>query len=159
VANTKLDQLCINTIRCLSIDSVQKANAGHPGAPWVRRLWLTCCGTATCATIHQPQMDGPRPLYSLARTCLRAALQHAAPDRLRPAAGRVEELPPVRQQVSRHSEYAHTPGVETTTGPLGQGASNGVGMAMAQKYLASYFNRPATRSLTTVSSASFPTAT
>jgi len=143
VANANLDQLCVNTLRCLSIDSVQKANAGHPGAPM---------GQAPMAYVlwdrhlrHNPAnpkwVDRDRFILSCGHGCaLLYSLLHLTGYELP-----LEELKNFRQLGSRcpgHSEYAHTPGVETTTGPLGQGLSNGVGMAMAQKYLAAYFNRP-----------------
>ncbi|MGD0094044.1 MAG: hypothetical protein ABSE73_29390 [Planctomycetota bacterium] len=143
VTNAQLDQLCINTLRCLSIDGVQKANAGHPGAPM---------GQAPMAYVlwdrhlrHSPAnpkwVDRDRFILSCGHGCmLLYSLLHVTGYDLP-----LEELKNFRQLGSKcpgHSEYAHTPGVETTTGPLGQGFSNGVGMAIAQKYLAAYFNRP-----------------
>ena len=139
----ELDQLCINTIRCLAIDGVQKANSGHPGAPmgqapmaftlWSRHLR------------HNPKnphwMNRDRFILSPGHGCmLLYSLLHLTGYDVS-----MSDLQSFRQLGSKcagHSEYGHTPGVETTTGPLGQGLANGVGMAMAQKYLAAYFNRP-----------------
>ena len=141
--STDLDLLCINTIRCLSIDAVQKANSGHPGAPM---------GQAPMAYVlwqnhlrHNPQdphwIDRDRFILSPGHACmLLYSLLHLTGYDLP-----LKEIENFRQLDSKcpgHSEYGHTVGVETTTGPLGQGFSNGVGMAIAQKYLASYFNRP-----------------
>ncbi len=139
----ELDQLCINTIRCLSIDAVQKANSGHPGAPmgqapmghvlWSRHLR------------HNPKnphwVNRDRFVLSPGHGCmLLYSLLHLTGYDLP-----LSELMNFRQldsECAGHSEYGHCVGVETTTGPLGQGLANGVGMAMAQKYLAAYFNRP-----------------
>ena len=143
MANANLDQLCITTIRCLSIDGVQKANAGHPGAPM---------GQAPMAYVlwdrhlrHNPAnpawLNRDRFILSPGHGCmLLYSLLHLTGYDLP-----LDAVKSFRQMGSKcpgHSEYGHTPGVETTTGPLGQGTSNGVGMAIAQKYLASYFNRP-----------------
>ena len=141
--NKELDQLCVNTIRCLSIDAVQKANSGHPGAPM---------GQAPMAYVlwqrhlrHNPAnpqwIDRDRFILSPGHACmLLYSLLHLTGYDLP-----LSEIKQFRQLGSKcpgHSEYGHTVGVETTTGPLGQGFSNGVGMGMAQKYLASYFNKP-----------------
>ena len=138
-----LDQLAIDTIRTLSMDAVQKANSGHPGAPM---------GMAPMA-------------YTLWTRFLRHAPTHPAwpnRDRFVLSAGHasmllysllylsgygltIEELQSFRQWRSRtpgHPEYGMTPGVEATTGPLGQGFTNAVGMAIAQERLAAEFNRP-----------------
>jgi transketolase len=141
--STAIDQLCITTLRCLSIDAVQAANAGHPGAPM---------GQAPMAYVlwdrhlrHNPAnpnwANRDRFILSPGHGCaLLYSLLHLTGYDLP-----LEEVKRFRQMGSKcpgHSEYGHTAGVETTTGPLGQGLSNGVGMAMAQKYLAAYFNRP-----------------
>lgn len=139
-----LDQLCINTIRCLSIDAVEKAKSGHPGLPM---------GAAPMAYVlwqkhlrHHPLnptwLNRDRFILSPGHGCtLLYSLLHLSgyPHVT------LDELKNFRQwgsQTPGHSEYGHTAGVETTTGPLGQGFSNGVGMGIAQKYLAAYFNRP-----------------
>jgi len=138
----ELDELCIQTIRFLSMDGVQKAKSGHPGMPmgmasaaytlWTRHLkhnpsnpkWLGRDRFVLSAG------HGSMLLYSL--------LYLTGYDLS------LEDLKNFRQWGSKtpgHPEYGHTAGVEATTGPLGQGISNCVGMAIAQKYLASYFNR------------------
>jgi len=145
--DAKLDELCINTIRTLSMDAVQKANSGHPGTPmalapvmhtlWDRFLhfnpahpkWLNrdrfilSCGHASMllySTLHSNGFDLP-----------------------------LEELMNFRQLHSKcpgHPEYTPdgriTPGVEMTTGPLGQGVATSVGMAIAERWLGAHFNRP-----------------
>ena len=141
--SNELDLLCINTIRCLSIDAVQKANSGHPGAPmgqapmahvlWSRHLRHNPTN---------PQWAGrDRFILSPGHGCmLLYSLLHVTGYDLA-----LSDLMNFRQLDSKcpgHSEYGHTVGVETTTGPLGQGLANGVGMAIARKYLAAYFNRP-----------------
>jgi transketolase len=155
-AGTQLDQLCINTIRTLSMDAVQKANSGHPGtpmalAPVAYALWqqflrydpedpawpnrdrfVLSNGHASMllysllylAGVHEVDKEGnvlPKPSLTL------------------------DDLKNFRQLGSKtpgHPEYRLTSGVETTTGPLGQGVANSVGMAIAERWLASYFNRP-----------------
>ncbi|HEX8905892.1 MAG TPA: transketolase [Longimicrobiaceae bacterium] len=138
-----LDLLCINTIRTLSMDAVQKANSGHPGTPmalaplayviWTRHLrhnprdpkwfgrdrFILSAGHASMLLYSMLYLTG----YGL----------------------ELEDLKNFRQWESRtpgHPEYGLTPGVETTTGPLGQGFANGVGMAIAEAHLAALFNTP-----------------
>ena len=142
-SNPQLDQLCINTIRTLALDAVQKANSGHPGlplgaAPMAYVLW-------TRFLRHNPQNPkwenrdrfllsaghGSMLLYSLLYLT-----GYGLP---------MEELQRFRQFGSKtpgHPEYGLTPGVEITTGPLGQGFANGVGMAMGAAHLAATFNKP-----------------
>ena len=138
-----LDELSINTIRCLSIDAVQKANSGHPGLPmgaaamgytlWTRFLRFN--------PRHPLWPNRDRFVLSAGHGCmLLYSLLHLTGYDLS-----LDEIKQFRQWGSTtpgHPEYGHTPGVEATTGPLGQGISNAVGMAIAQKYLAHYFNRP-----------------
>jgi transketolase len=139
----ELDQLCINTIRTLAMDAVQKANSGHPGmpmgaAPMAYVLW-------TCFLKHNPTNpnwpDRDRFVLSAGHgSMLLYSLLHLTGYELP-----LEELQNFRQWGSRtagHPEYSLTPGVETTTGPLGQGFANGVGMAIAERFLAERFNRP-----------------
>ncbi|HEY3134736.1 MAG TPA: transketolase [Blastocatellia bacterium] len=141
--DAKLDELCINTIRTLAMDGVQQANSGHPGTPmalapvafvlWDRYLrhnprnpqwpnrdrFVLSAGHASMLLYSMLHLSG----YDLA----------------------LEELKRFRQWGSKtpgHPEYGLTPGVETTTGPLGQGVSNSVGMAIAERWLAAHFNRP-----------------
>jgi transketolase len=143
IAPPELDELCINTLRFLAVDMVQKANSGHPGLPM---------GSATMAYAlwdrslkfnprdpHWPDRD--RFILSAGHGCaLLYALLHVTGFDLP-----MEELKNFRQWGSRtpgHPEYGKTPGVEATTGPLGQGLANGVGMAVAEMALGARFNRP-----------------
>lgn len=140
---TELDQLCINTIRTLSIDAVQQANSGHPGAPMALApaaftLWMKVMR-------HNPRnpkwFDRDRFILSNghASMLLYSMLHLTGYD------VPLDEIKRFRQWDSitpGHPENHLTPGVETTTGPLGQGFMNGVGMAMAEAHLAAVFNRP-----------------
>ncbi len=138
-----LDELAVATIRTLSIDGVQRANSGHPGmplgaAPMAHVLWSRHLRFDP-ADPHWPDRD--RFVLSAGHgSMLLYSLLHLAGFGLT-----IEELGDFRQWGSRtpgHPEYGHTPGVETTTGPLGAGFSNGVGMAIAEAFLAATFNRP-----------------
>lgn len=140
--STDLDQLCITTIRCLSIDAVQKAKSGHPGmpmgmAPAAFLLWTEYLKHNPA---HPQWMNRDRFVLSAGHGCmLLYSLLHLTGYPLP-----LEEIKKFRQWGSLtpgHPEYGHTPGVEVTTGPLGQGIANAVGMAIAEKYLAAYFNR------------------
>jgi len=141
--NPELDQLCINTIRTLSLDAVQKANSGHPGlplgaAPMAYVLW-------TRFLRHNPQNpkweNRDRFLLSAGHgSMLIYSLLHLTGYDLS-----LDELKNFRQWGSKtpgHPEYGLTPGVEITTGPLGQGFANGVGMAMGAAHLGAKFNKP-----------------
>lgn len=141
--SSTLDQLCINTIRTLAMDGVQKAKSGHPGMPmgmasvayvlWRKHL------NHNPTNMHWQNRDrfilsgghGSMLLYSLLYlTGCKVTL---------------DDLKSFRQLGSitpGHPEYGHTDGVEVTTGPLGQGFTNGIGMAIAQKYLAAHYNKP-----------------
>ncbi|HEX8423816.1 MAG TPA: transketolase, partial [Pyrinomonadaceae bacterium] len=140
--DTELDELCINTIRTLSLDAVQRAESGHPGlplgaAPMAYVLW-------TRFLRHNPQhpkwQNRDRFLLSAGHgSMLVYSLLHLTGYDLP-----LEELKNFRQWESKtpgHPEYGLTPGVEITTGPLGQGFANGVGMAMGAAHLAAKFNR------------------
>jgi transketolase len=137
-----IDTLCINTIRGLSMDAVQQANSGHPGAPmglapaaytlWTRHLR------------HHPENPAwpNRDRFVLsgghASMLLYSLLYLTGYDLS------LDDIRQFRQWGSKtpgHPEYGHTPGVETTTGPLGQGFATAVGMAMAERHLAAKFNR------------------
>ncbi len=138
-----LDELCINTVRTLAMDAVQAADSGHPGTPmalaplayvlWTRHLkhdpadpkwpdrdrFVLSCGHASMLLYSALHLSG----YDLP----------------------LEQIKQFRQWGSAtpgHPEYGHTPGVETTTGPLGQGLANAVGMALAERHMAAAFNRP-----------------
>jgi len=141
--DTNLDELSINTIRFLAVDMVQKANSGHPGAP----LGASPMAYALWDRFLKHNPDDPkwpdRDRFILsaghASAMLYALLYltgYALP---------LEELKRFRQWGSLtpgHPEYGIVPGVEATTGPLGQGFANGVGMAIAERWLAQNYNRP-----------------
>jgi transketolase len=140
---SQLDQLCINTIRCLAMDAVQKSNSGHPGlpmgaAPMAYVLW-------TRFLRHYPRNPNwpnrDRFVLSAGHGCmLLYSLLHLTGYDLS-----LDDIQQFRQWGSKtpgHPEHLLAEGIETTTGPLGQGFSNGVGMAIAGKYLAAHFNRP-----------------
>ena len=138
-----LDQLAINTIRTLSMDAVQKANSGHPGAPMgmapmAYTLWTQFLRHSP-ADPSWPNRD--RFLLSAGHaSMLLYSLLYLTGYGLT-----LEDLQSFRRWGSLtpgHPEYGHTKGVEATTGPLGQGFANGVGMAIAQRRLAAEFNRP-----------------
>ena len=139
----KIDEICINTIRTLSMDAVQKANSGHPGAPM---------GLAPAAYVLWTRMmkHNPRNPKWIDRDRFVLSAGHASMliYSLLYLSGydvSLEDIKNFRQWGSKtpgHPEFGDTPGVETTTGPLGQGFANAVGMAMAERHLAACFNRP-----------------
>ena len=143
MANSDIEQRSIDTIRTLAMDAVQKANAGHPGtamalAPLAYLLY-------TEVMDHNPANPGWRDrdrfILSAGHACI---LQYAALH-LTGYDLPLEELKKFRQWGSLtpgHPEVHHTPGVEATTGPLGQGFANGVGFAIAERFLAERYNRP-----------------
>ncbi|MBW2574632.1 MAG: transketolase [Deltaproteobacteria bacterium] len=139
----KIDEICINTIRTLSMDAVQKANSGHPGAPM---------GLATAAYVlwtrvmkHNPENPGWLDRDRFVLSCGHASMLLYSLLHLSGYGGvTLDEIKNFRQWGSKtpgHPEFGHTSGVETTTGPLGQGFANAVGMAMAERHLAARFNR------------------
>ena len=140
---TNIDKLCIDTVRCLAMDGVQKANSGHPGTPMAQApaayvLW-------TRFLKHNPANpawpDRDRFVLSCGHvSMLIYSLLHLTGYDLS-----LDDLKNFRQWGSRtpgHPEFGHTPGVETTTGPLGQGIGNAVGMAIAERWLAARYNQP-----------------
>ncbi|MDA8394089.1 MAG: transketolase [Candidatus Dormibacteraeota bacterium] len=142
LAGTALDTLCIDTVRCLAIDTVEKANSGHPGlpmgaAPMAYVLW-------TRFLRHDPAHPGwpDRDRFILSAghgSALLYSLLH-----LTGYGVSLEDLQRFRQWGSitpGHPERGLTPGVEVTTGPLGQGFGNAVGMAIAERWLAHRYNR------------------
>ena len=139
---TALDLLSINTVRTLSMDAVQKANSGHPGTPMALAPLAYALFTRHMkhdpADPHWPDRDRFVLSAGHASMLLYSALFLSGYDL------GLEDLKQFRQWNSRtpgHPEYTHTPGVETTTGPLGQGVGNAVGMAVAEAHLAAEFNR------------------
>ncbi len=151
-----IEQLAINTIRCLAMDAVQAANSGHPGTP------VALAPVAYCLWQRFLRFDPSDPiwpnrdrfvlsaghasmlLYSLLHlTGVKAV--NADYERLGELSVKLDDIKKFRQLDSKcpgHPEYRWTSGVETTTGPLGQGVANTVGMAIAGKWLAAHFNRP-----------------
>ncbi len=152
----QLETLCINTIRTLSIDGVQKANSGHPGAPmglapvayvlwqqflrydpadpvWPNRdRFILSNGHASMLLYSMLYLSGVKAIANESEVLPQAAIS-------------LDDLKQFRQLGSRtpgHPEYRVTPGAETTTGPLGQGIGNSVGMAIAAQWLAARYNRP-----------------
>ena len=139
----ELDQLCINTVRALAMDAVQQAESGHPGTPmalaplayvlWQRHLRYN--------PANPDWLDRDRFVLSAGHACmlLYSVLYLTGYDLT------LDDIKQFRQWGSRtpgHSEHGVTPGVEATTGPLGQGVGNAVGMAIAEAQLAALFNRP-----------------
>jgi transketolase len=137
-----IDGLCVNTIRTLAMDAVQAANSGHPGAP----MGLAAAAYVLWTRVlkHNPKnpewVDRDRFVLSGGHaSALLYSLLNLTGYKLS-----LKEIKNFRQwgsQTPGHPEFGHTPGVETTTGPLGQGFANAVGMAMAERHLAAVFNR------------------
>src|SRR5512136_1409201 len=140
---SSIDELCVNTTRFLAIDAVERANSGHPGTPM---------GAAPLAYVlwdrflrhnpHDPKWpDRDRFVLSCGHaSMLLYSLLHLTGYDLT-----LDDIKSFRQWGSRtpgHPEYRITPGVEATTGPLGQGLGNAVGMAIAEQRLARHYNRP-----------------
>ena len=152
----ELDQLCVNTIRTLAIDAVQQANSGHPGTP------MALAPLAYVIWQNFLQFDPRDPIWpnrdrfvlsnGHASMLLYAVLHlsgvravNAKYERLGELAVSLDDIKRFRQLGSKcpgHPEYHLTSGVETTTGPLGQGCGNSVGMALAGRWLGQHFNRP-----------------
>src|SRR6476660_4523730 len=156
ISETEVVQVCVNTIRTLSIDAIQQANSGHPGtpmamAPVVYTLWqrflrfdpehpiwpnrdrfVLSAGHASMllySMLHLTGVKAVNPKYE--------TLGHLSVT--------LDEIKKFRQLGSKcpgHPEYRWTSGVETTTGPLGQGLATSVGMALAARWCAGHFNRP-----------------
>src|SRR5258708_36785593 len=138
-----LERDMCNAIRALAMDAVQKANSGHPGMPmgmaeaayalWTRHL------RHNPANPKWPNRD--RFLLSNGHgSMLQYALLHLTGYHL--PMDQIKRFRQLHSMTPGHPEQLDTPGVETTTGPLGQGLANGVGMALAEKVLAARFNRP-----------------
>ena len=154
--DTGIDQLCINTIRTLAMDAVQQANSGHPGTP------MALAPVAYCLWQRFLRFDPDDPiwpnrdrfvlsnghasmlLYALLHLCGVKAVNPQY-ETLGNLSVTLEDITRFRQLDSKcpgHPEYRWTSGIETTTGPLGQGIATSVGMAIAGKWAAEYFNRP-----------------
>src|ERR1700676_4022226 len=153
---SSIEARCINTIRTLAMDAVQQANSGHPGTP------MALAPVAYILWQHYLRFDPDDPiwpnrdrfvlsnghasmlLYALLHLCGVKAV-NSKYGRLDEAAVTLHDIERFRQIGSKcpgHPEYHLTSGVETTTGPLGQGCGNSVGMALAARWLAQHFNRP-----------------
>jgi transketolase len=142
MSSTDLDLLCINTVRTLAMDAVQKAESGHPGTPMALAPLGYVLFTRTMrhdpSDPHWPNRDRFVLSCGHASMLLYSCLYLSGYDL------DLEDLKQFRQWESRtpgHPEYGFTPGVETTTGPLGQGVGNAVGMAVAEAHLAATFNK------------------
>jgi len=152
----QIDQLCINTIRTLAMDAVQAANSGHPGTP------MAMAPVAYCLWQRFLRFDPDDPIWpnrdrfvlsaGHASMLLYSLLHLAGVKAVNPMyetlgelSVKLEDIKRFRQLESKcpgHPEYRWTSGVETTTGPLGQGVATSVGMAIAGRWMAEYFNRP-----------------
>lgn len=140
---SQLEQKCVETIRFLAADAVQKANSGHPGLPMgAAAMAFTLWSRHLRHSPNNPKwIDRDRFILSGGHgSALIYSLLYLSGYDLS-----IEELKNFRQWGSKtpgHPEFGHTPGIETTTGPLGQGFANGVGMALAEARLAAEFNKP-----------------
>lgn len=139
----ELDQLSINTIRFLAVDAIEKANSGHPGLP----LGAVSMAYVLWTKFLQHNPSNPK-WFNRDRFVLSAGHGSMLLYSLLHLTGydlSLDDIKQFRQWGSKtpgHPEYGLTPGVETTTGPLGQGFANGVGMAIAEAYLAARYNKP-----------------
>ena len=154
--NNKMDELCVNTIRTLAMDAVQQANSGHPGTP------MALAPVVYCLWQRFLRFDPTHPIWpnrdrfvlsaGHASMLLYSMLHLTGVKAVNPAYETLGHLSVTLDDIKRfrqldskcpgHPEYRWTSGVETTTGPLGQGVATSVGMAIAERWLASYFNRP-----------------
>ncbi|WKZ18107.1 MAG: transketolase [Candidatus Jettenia sp. CY-1] len=154
--NNTMDELCVNTIRTLAMDAVQQANSGHPGTP------MALAPVVYCLWQRFLRFDPSHPIWpnrdrfvlsvGHASMLLYAMLHLTGVKAVNPEyetlghlSVTLEDIKRFRQLDSKcpgHPEYRWTSGIETTTGPLGQGVATSVGMAIAERWLASYFNRP-----------------
>jgi transketolase len=143
VKKTNIDELCINTIRMLSADAVQKANSGHPGMPMGDAAMAYVLWTKFLKHNPKDPIWHNRDRFVLSAghgSMLLYSLLHLTGHKIS-----MDDIKNFRQWESPtpgHPEYCPECGIETTTGPLGQGFATGVGMAMAEKYLSDTFNKP-----------------
>jgi transketolase len=139
---TTLDELCVNTIRTLSMDAVQKANSGHPGTPMA--LAPLAYVLYTRVMEHSPSHPKWPDRDRFVLSCGHASMLLYSMLYLTGYGLTLDDLKQFRQlgsPTAGHPEYGHAAGIETTTGPLGQGISTAVGMALAERMLAERFNR------------------
>src|SRR5215217_89854 len=137
-----LDELCVNTIRTLSMDAVQQANSGHPGTP----MALAPIAFLLYARVMKHAPEDPhwpgRDRFVLscghASMLLYSTLYLAGYDI---TLDQIKKFRQIDSPAAGHPEYRHVPGVETTTGPLGQGISTAVGMALGERMMAARFNQ------------------
>lgn len=155
VKGMDIDTLCIDTMRTLAMDAVQKAKSGHPGtpmalAPVAYTLWQDVLRYDP-ADPAWPNRDrfvlsvghASMLLYSLIfLSGVRKLDEHGATDEPALTLDDIKQFRQLSSKTPGHPEYSYTSGVETTTGPLGQGVANSVGMAMAERFLAGRYNRP-----------------
>ena len=143
VKGRDLEQLCINTVRLLAVDAVEKANSGHPGTP----MGIAPMGHVLWSEImrydprHPDWPNRDRFILSAGHACM---LQYSYLY-LTGYDLTLDDIKQFRQLHSKtpgHPEYGHTPGIEVTTGPLGQGFANAVGFAIAQRHMAARFSKP-----------------
>ena len=138
-----ITQKCIDTVRVLSADAVQKANSGHPGTP----MALSPLGHLLWSEVMRYNPKNPewpnrdRFVLSCGHACmLQYSYLHLTGYDI--SLKDIEDFRQLHSITAGHPEYGYTPGIEVTTGPLGQGFANGVGMAIAQKYMAARYNQP-----------------
>ncbi|TLD43635.1 MAG: Transketolase [Candidatus Jettenia ecosi] len=154
--NNTMDELCVNTIRTLAMDAVQQANSGHPGTP------MALAPVVYCLWQRFLRFDPGHPIWpnrdrfvlsvGHASMLLYAMLhltgvkavnpEYETPGHLSVTLEDIKRFRQIDSKCPGHPEYRWTSGVETTSGPLGQGVATSVGMAIAERWLASYFNRP-----------------
>ncbi|HEY5319169.1 MAG TPA: transketolase [Solirubrobacteraceae bacterium] len=142
-ADQRLDELCVNTIRTLSMDAVQKANSGHPGTPMA--LAPLAYVLYTRVMKHNPRDPAWPDRDRFVLSCGHASMLLYSSLFLSGYEIDLDDIKSFRQLGSKaagHPEYGRVPGIEVTTGPLGQGISHAVGMALAERMLAARFNRP-----------------
>ena len=142
VSDPTLQERCIETIRFLAVDGVQKANSGHPGMP------MGAAAVAYTLFTRHLRYDPADPRgRTVTASCSPPATPACCSTRMLHLTGydlSMDDLKAFRQWGSRtpgHPEFGHTAGVETTTGPLGQGVANAVGMAVAERFLAATLRR------------------
>ena len=141
--SNNLIQKCIDTVRVLSVDAVQKANSGHPGTP----MALSPLGHILWSEVMKYNPENPewanrdRFVLSCGHACmLQYSYLHLTGYKI--SLNDIKNFRQLHSIAAGHPEYGLTPGIEVTTGPLGQGFANGIGMAIAQRYMAARYNQP-----------------